>query len=218
MSAFKSRFKKFGGDYIPDIIEYLKNYLENDPGATITVGCDSVQKRRKTIYAITVMMYNTDVRNGAHVVFYRESHDKVRDNQERLYREAQYVYDIGMYLDSELSEVYQREDLNDYERKRYKFHLMKCNGEYTNLDVHREDGVINALTIQDTDIIDFRLVDLHVDFNPVEGNINERGVSKNKSYFAYKSYVPWLRSVGFRTWSKNESHAATTAADLLLKD
>jgi predicted RNase H-related nuclease YkuK (DUF458 family) len=67
-------------------------------------------------------------------------------------------------------------------------------------------------------MIDFRLVDLHVDFNPVEGNINDRGVSKNKSYFAYKAYVPWLRGMGFRTWAKPLSHAATTAADLLLKD
>jgi predicted RNase H-related nuclease YkuK (DUF458 family) len=217
-NMFKNKFKRFGGEYIPDIIEYIKDYLKNDPGSTITVGCDSIQKRRKTIYAMTIMMYNTDVRNGAHVVFYRESHDKVRDNQERLYKEAQYVYDIGMYLDKELSESFQRTDLNEYERKRYKFHLMKCKGEYANLEAHREDGVIKGITIGDSDRIDFRLVDLHVDFNPVEGNINERGVYKNKSYFAYKSYIPWLRGMGFRTWAKDQSHAASTAADLLLKD
>jgi hypothetical protein len=35
-------FKKFGGEMIPDIIEYL-NFLEKDPTATITIGCDSVQ-------------------------------------------------------------------------------------------------------------------------------------------------------------------------------
>jgi predicted RNase H-related nuclease YkuK (DUF458 family) len=32
---------------IPDIIEYLKKLLEKDPTATITIGCDSVQMRRK---------------------------------------------------------------------------------------------------------------------------------------------------------------------------
>jgi hypothetical protein len=59
------RFKKFGGEYIPDIIQYLVDVSKKDPGVTITVGCDSIQARRKTIYAITVMMYNTDVKNGA---------------------------------------------------------------------------------------------------------------------------------------------------------
>ena len=83
---YKSKFKLFGGEYIPDIVQYIKDYLEVDPNVTITVGCDSIQKRRRTVYAITVMMYNTDLRNGAHVVFFRESCDKIRENQERLYK------------------------------------------------------------------------------------------------------------------------------------
>ena len=29
---FRDKFKKFGGDFIPDIIEYLKNYINKDPG------------------------------------------------------------------------------------------------------------------------------------------------------------------------------------------
>lgn len=215
---YKNKFKKFGGEYIPDIVEYIREYVKNDPGATITVGCDSIQKRRKTIYAMTIMMYNTDIRNGAHVVFYRESHDKIRDNQERLYKEAQYVYDIGMYLDKELSSFYSRQDLSEMERKRYKYHTLRCAGEYAHVEPHREEGVIKNLSLKPSDMMDFRLVDIHIDFNPVEGNINEKGVSKNKSYFAYKSYVPWLRGMGFRTWAKHSSHAATTAADLLLKD
>jgi predicted RNase H-related nuclease YkuK (DUF458 family) len=214
---FKNKFKKFGGQYIPDVIEYLRGYIEEDPGVTITVGCDSIQKRRKTIYAMTIMLYNTDIRNGAHVIFYRESHTKIRDNQERLYKEAQYVYDIGMYLDKELSSFYSRQDLTEMNHKRYKYHLLRCAGEYTHVEPHREEGVIKNLSLKPSDMVNFRLVDLHVDFNPVEGNINEKGVSKNKSYFAYKSYVPWLRGTGFRTWSKPLSYAATTAADLLLK-
>ena len=70
---FKSKFKKFGGEFIPDITEYLKEFLVKDPNATITVGCDSIQMRRKTTYAITIMLYNTDIKKGAHVVFFRES-------------------------------------------------------------------------------------------------------------------------------------------------
>jgi predicted RNase H-related nuclease YkuK (DUF458 family) len=215
---YKSKFKRFGGEYIPDIIEYIKDYLKDDPTATITVGCDSIQKRRRTVYAVTVMMYNTDLRKGAHVVFFRESCEKVRDNNERLYKEAQYLHDVAVYLDKELSEFYVREDLTTAERKRYKFHLAKCNHEYSHVPTHMEDGVLNRITLTNSDMVDFKLVDIHIDFNPNEGTKNERGVSKNKSYTAYKSYVPWLRGMGFRTWAKPMAFAATTAADLLLQD
>lgn len=215
---FKNRFKKFGGDYIPDIIEYLRDYINNDPGVTISIGCDSIQKRRRTVYAITIMMHNGDLRHGAHVVFFRESCPKIRENQERLYKEAQWVHDVGTYLHEELSQFYQRNDLTDLERKRYKYHLLKCAGEYSHVPIHQEEAVLNALFLTPADMIDFRLVDIHVDFNPFEGTMNERGVTKNKSYIAYKSFTPWLRGLGFRVWSKPMAPASSSAADLLLQD
>jgi len=215
---FKNRFKKFGGDYIPDIIEYLRDYINNDPGVTISIGCDSIQKRRRTVYAITIMMHNGDLRHGAHVVFFRESCPKIRENQERLYKEAQWVHDVGTYLHEELSQFYQRNDLTDLERKRYKYHLLKCAGEYSHVPIHQEEAVLNALFLTPVDMIDFRLVDIHVDFNPFEGTMNERGVTKNKSYIAYKSFTPWLKGLGFRVWSKPMAFASTSAADLLLQD
>ncbi len=215
---FKSLFKKFGGDYIPDIIEYLREYVEKDPTVTITVGCDSIQKRRRTVYAITIMLYNTDIKRGAHVVFFRESCTKIRDNQERLYKEAQYLHDVGTYLDNELSSWYKREDLTDIERRRYKYHLLKCSGEYKNVQSHHEDDVMKNLFLKPVDMMDFKLVDLHVDFNPFEGTINEKGISKNRSYVAYKSFGPWLKALGFRVWSKPMAPASSSAADLLLQD
>lgn len=215
---FKNRFKKFGGDYIPDIIEYLKEYIQKDPGVTITVGCDSIQKRRRTVYAITIMMYNGDLKKGAHVVFFRESSPKIRDNNERLFKEAQYLHDLGVYLDNELSKFYQRQDLTERERKRYKYHLLKCSGEYSHVPLHQEEAVVNALFLTAADNQEFRTIDLHVDFNPFEGSMNERGIMKNKSFAAYKSYTPWLRGLGFRTWAKPLAWASTSAADLLLQD
>jgi predicted RNase H-related nuclease YkuK (DUF458 family) len=213
---FRSKFKRFGGEYIPDIIEYLKD--DKDPTATITVGCDSIQKRRRTVYAITIMLYNTDIKKGAHVVFFRESCPKIRDNQDRLYREAVYLNDMGTFLDKELTGVYTRNDLTDIEQKRYKYHLLKCSGQYSHVPLHQEDAVMKNLVLTGADKMEFRLVDLHVDFNPFEGSMNEKGIHKNRSYAAYKAYVPWLRSLGFRTWAKPMSFASTSAADLLLKD
>jgi predicted RNase H-related nuclease YkuK (DUF458 family) len=164
------------------------------------------------------MMYNTDLRHGAHVVFFRESCPKIRDNNERLFREAQYLHDLGVYLDGELSKFYTRADLSDKERKRYKYHLLKCTGEYSHVPLHQEEAVMNALFLTPSDMMEFRTIDIHIDFNPSEGSINEKGVHKNKSYSAYKSYTPWLRGMGFRTWAKPLSFAATSAADLLLHD
>lgn len=216
---FKNKFKRFGGEYITDIVEYIKDYIKNDPNVTITVGCDSIQKRKRTIYACTIMMYNTDIKNGAHVVFFRENHLKIRDNHERLHKEAQYVHDIAAYLDKELDGYYTRGDLSVEERKRYKFHLKKCEGDAPNLLPHQEEAFINRINLTEYESINqYRLVDIHVDFNPNEGSINEKGVIKNKSYIAYKSYVPWLRGMNFRVFAKPLSYASTSAADLLLQD
>lgn len=215
---FKTKFRKFSGEYIPDIIEYLKKYIEQDPNVTISIGCDSIQRRKRTVYAITIMLYNIDIRRGAHVVFFRESYPKIKDNIERLGREVQYVYDLGTYLNNELSKFYVRRDLTDMEKKRYKYHLAKCNGEYSHVPPHQEEAVVKNISLTSSDYMDFKLVDIHVDFNRFEGTINERGISKNRSYIAYKIYVPWLRSMGFRTWAKPLAYSATSAADLLLQD
>ena len=214
----RNRFKKFGGEFIPDIVEYIKDYVKLDPSVTISLGCDSIQRRRKTIYAITLMMYNTDVRNGAHVVFFRENVPKVRDNFERLQKEAQYVHDIGEFLNSELTKHFRRNDLSIMERKRYKFHIDKCNGHYPHV-CHTEDVVIKNISLTEHEKnLEYKVIDLHLDFNPVEGKVDSRGFAKNKSNMSYKACVPWLRGLGYRVWVKPNAHASTSAADLLLQD
>ena len=103
---FRNKFKKFGGYYVTDIVDYLKDYIKEDPTTTISVGCDSIQKRKRTIFACTIMLYNTDVKNGAHVVFFRENIEKIRDNFERLNKEAQYCFEIAEFLNKELEGHY----------------------------------------------------------------------------------------------------------------
>ena len=158
------------------------------------------------------MMHNTDIRNGAHVVFFRESCTKIRENQERLYKEAQYVHDVATYLDTELSNFYERTDLTPIERKRYKYHLAKCEGEYSHVPNHQEDDVIKNLPLLPADNVEWKLVDIHVDFNPFEGRSG-----KNKSYVAYKSFVPWLKGWGFRVWSRRTPFVVRGGEDFFLK-
>lgn len=213
---YKSRFKKFGGEQIPDVIEYIREIMEREPGSVVSVGCDSIQVRRRTIYAVTVMIYDTEIKKGAHVVFFRESCPKIRETQERLYKEAQYLNDVGTWINDELEKVGVTRNLPELEKRKYKYHLQKCVGEYANVELHNEEAVVRNLVMTDGDLMDTKVIDLHVDFNPFESSQYEKG-HRNKSFIAYKSYVPWLRGLGYRVWAKPMAFAATSAADLLLK-
>jgi len=215
----RKKFKKFNGEFISDIVEYIRDRMIENPHLTISVGCDSIQRKRKTLYTITIMLYNGSIKNGAHVVFFRENLSKVRDNFDRLHKEVEYVHTVGELLTSELGQNVIRKDLTDFERKRYKFHLSKCNGDVKNLSTFDEDNFIKNIQLSEFDKIeDFKLVDLHVDFNPYEGELDKRGNQKNKSNIAYKSFVPWLRGLGYRVFAKPMSYASTNAADILLKN
>jgi predicted RNase H-related nuclease YkuK (DUF458 family) len=219
MKPIRERFKKFGGEFIPDIIGYLKTYIDKNPNVTISVGCDSVQRRRKTLYAVTIMLYNVDFKNGAHLVFFRTSLLKVRDNFERLQKEVDFILEVSDFLQDELSEFFNRTDLTEIERKKYKFHLNKCAGEYINLPQMNEYDFIKSMSLTDHEKTQsYKLVDIHIDFNPFEGGISKRGYSINKSNLSYKSFVPWLRGMGYRVWAKPSAYAASSAADLLLQD
>lgn len=213
---YKSRFKKFGGEQIPDVIEYIREIMEREPGSVVSVGCDSIQVRRRTIYAVTVMIYDTEVKKGAHVVFFRESCPKIRETQERLYKEAQFLHDVGTWINDELEKVGVTRNLPELEKRKYKYHLLKSAGEYANVELHNEEAVVRNLVMTDGDLIDTKVIDLHADFNPFESSQYEKG-HRNKSFIAYKSYIPWLRGLGYRVWCKPMGHASTSAADLLLK-
>lgn len=219
MKPLRERFKKFGGEFIPDIVEYLKGYIISNPSVTISVGCDSVQKRRKTLYAITIMLYNEDFKNGAHLVFFRNNIHKIRDNFDRLQKEVELLQEVAEFLQNELEPFFQRNDLTVLERKKYKFHLNKCNGDYSHLPNLNESEFTKNLSLMDHELSqEFKLIDIHVDFNPFGGKSDSRGYSVNKSHLSYKSFVPWLRGMGYRVWAKPRAYAASSAADLLLQD
>lgn len=217
---FNTTFKKFGGEKINNTIEYLNEYIKKEPKGTITIGCDSVQSKKYTIYALTIVLYNKDIRNGAHVIFTRAYLDKIKTHDERLYKEAHFLYELGEFLSENLNN-YERQDLTDEELKKYKYHLYRCDGLYSHVPPHNELEFINNIVLSEADRnMGYKQIDVHVDFNPLPGDLiksNDTSKVKNKSYTAYKNYVPWLRGMGYRTWAKPYSWASTSAADLLLK-
>ena len=78
-------------------------------------------------------------------------------------------------------------------------HLEKCNYTRKDLKDHEQH---------------FKLVDIHVDFNPLPG---PKGTWK--SYPVYNAAVPWLKGQDFRVYGKpsSSSWVASCAADLLMK-
>ena len=96
---------------------------------------------------------------------------------------------------------------------------MKCSGDYDHIQPSDLDRFINHLSLSDFEKeVDYKLVDIHLDFNPFETTTHSRGKTNNKSNVAYKAYVPWLRGMNYRVFCKNIAFAATSAADLLLQD
>lgn len=116
-------FKKFGGEYIPDIVEYIKEYIKTRPNITIAVGCDSQQLRKSTCYVTAIVMYDETIKNGAHVIFQREFMQKVRGMADmgeyglvdmRLYGEIERVQKYCELLQAGLDGFYKRPYVREY--------------------------------------------------------------------------------------------------------
>ena len=96
-------WRKFNGEKIPDIHQYVVNYVKNvDKFAKVIVGCDSDNHARKTNYAVTVVFYNEHLRNGAHVVYAMHRVPKIKDVVTKLWNEAVLVHKVAESLDDAL--------------------------------------------------------------------------------------------------------------------
>lgn len=65
-------FKKFNGEKIINFEQYVKAYIENNPGMEILVGTDSQNKGSMTNYSTVIAMYfkdETGQGHGAHCIF-----------------------------------------------------------------------------------------------------------------------------------------------------
>lgn len=97
------QWKKYNGEIIHDIKEYVLNYVKNvDRDAKIVVGCDSDNHNKKTNYAITIVFYNEKLRNGAHVVYATYKVPKIKDVITKLWNEAVFVHKVAESLDTTL--------------------------------------------------------------------------------------------------------------------
>lgn len=110
-------WKKINGERIENINLYVLNYIRNiDRNTKIIVGCDSDNHARKTNYAITIVFYNEKLRHGAHVVYANHRVPKIKDVPTKLWKEAEFVYQVADSLDKTLrGEYFYNFDKNYYD-------------------------------------------------------------------------------------------------------
>ena len=79
-------FRKFNGEKIPNIEDYIKNYLNEHKEVEILVGTDSQNRGENTIYSTVIALY--DPGHGAHCVFKRWKEPRERIRSIRLMNEV----------------------------------------------------------------------------------------------------------------------------------
>lgn len=178
------RFKKFGGAFIEDVGDYLREYLAKNTNTSVFIGTDSDNKRGKTQYATVVALYDLDRRDGVHYIFTKDRTPKETVIFNRMLGEVQRSIDMADYLEVELE---------GYVKRRTPEEVVKMRDENNNLYKAHQT----------------KLCTIDVDINPFDGN------GHNKSHKAFESARSWVTGSGFRVRFKNNSWAASVAADLI---
>lgn len=86
-------FKTLSGRNQVDLISYINEYRIKHPNFEILVGCDSQNRRKETIYAIVIGLYNPG--KGAHVLYSRFVVPREKDNVTRLINEVWFSVEVA---------------------------------------------------------------------------------------------------------------------------
>lgn len=83
-----------------ELISYIKDYIEKYPNTEILIGCDSQNRKRETVYAIVVGLYQKG--KGAHVLYSRFTVPRERENTVRLLNEVWFSVEVAEAIKNEL--------------------------------------------------------------------------------------------------------------------
>lgn len=92
----KTKFKKFDNTKIPDVTEYVKDYISRFPETEILVGSDSQTERGFTTYCTVIVMYRPG--KGGHCVYRKWKVKKVTVDSTRLLSEVWASVEISNML------------------------------------------------------------------------------------------------------------------------
>ena len=104
-------FKKFTGEKLPNITEYIKEYTKEHKDTEIIIGTDSQNKNNHTTYSTVIVLYNPG--HGGHCIFRRWKTEKERVRQVRLLKEVEESINLANELkEAELKIKYIDLDIN----------------------------------------------------------------------------------------------------------
>lgn len=109
----ESKFKKFGGEQIPDVGEYIRNYLKKYPQTSIYVGTDSTSRRGKVTYVTVIACYDEIRKDGVHYIFKRDVEIGKLDTFSRMWREMEKSIEVADFLETELEGHLKRYSIED---------------------------------------------------------------------------------------------------------
>jgi predicted RNase H-related nuclease YkuK (DUF458 family) len=93
------KFRTLYGTPIPDVITYIKNYLENRVDIELLIGSDSQSYGNvKTVYGVVIALYTKG--KGAHVLCTKEIVPFEKDTSYRLMNEVWKAVEIAEHLRS----------------------------------------------------------------------------------------------------------------------
>lgn len=113
----RKKFRKYDGETIEDIVQYISDYVKKGGDVRVIVGCDSIQRKSYTMYALTIMLYDEMIHKGAHIVYMKIRTKKERDVFSRIMNESLYSLDLSNWLDEKLDGIYNKPNFisNDYD-------------------------------------------------------------------------------------------------------
>ena len=141
-------FKTTRGETIDNVIEYIKNRLENDElknDYQIYVGCDSLPTKKGTAtYSTVIVLYR--VGKGAQILFNREKNIKVHGTtkrermKNRLWEEIYRAVDVALLLTD--SDLFDNKQITDFQ-----VHIdVNPNEDYESNLIYKEAmGYLNSL-------------------------------------------------------------------------
>ena len=112
------QFKTLSKSKNVDLIPYVKEYMEKFPDTEILIGCDSQNRKKETVYAITIGLNNPG--KGAHVLYCRYFTPREKINMTRLLNEVWASVETAEYIKHNLGIVATWVDIDLNEDKKYK--------------------------------------------------------------------------------------------------
>lgn len=91
------KFKTLFGIEIPDLVEYIKEYISTNDDVEILIGSDSqCYSNKRTVYGVVIALYRKG--KGAHVLCSRETVPMERNTSTRLLNEVWKSIEVAEYL------------------------------------------------------------------------------------------------------------------------